>query len=399
MRKKVVLAYSGGLDTSFCIPYLTEEKGMEVHTVLVNTGGFSEIESKQLEVKAKSMGAVSHKTLDIQSVYYEKCLRYLIFGNVLKNNTYPLSVSSERAFQAISVARYAKEMQADAVAHGCTGAGNDQVRFDYILRIFAPDIDIIAPIREGKFSREEEAAYLQSKGFPVSFKTSQYSINQGIWGTSVGGAETLRATDELPEEAFPTQRTKEGTETITLGFEKGEPVSVNGTTMHPIDVIKNVYRIAGPYGIGRDIHVGDTLVGLKGRVGFEAAAPLLIIKAHHLLEKHVLGKWQMYWKDQLSHWYGMMLHEAQYPDPVMRHIECFLEDTQQRVTGTVSIRLRPYTFSVTGCSSPYDLMDSRFGDYGEGTEAFTAEHVEGFVRMLSLPVHMYMSKETEHHEP
>ena len=247
MRKKVVLAYSGGLDTSFCIPYLIVEKGMEVHTVLVNTGGFSETDVKQLETKAKTMGAASHQPQDIQSVYYEKCLRYLIFGNVLKNNTYPLSVSSERAFQAISVARYAKEIQADAIAHGCTGAGNDQIRFDYILRIFAPDIDIIAPIRAGKFSREEEVAYLQNKGFPVSLKTSQYSINQGIWGTSVGGAETLRATDELPEEAFPTQRTKEGTETITLGFEKGEPVSVNGITMHPIDVIKSLYRIAGPY--------------------------------------------------------------------------------------------------------------------------------------------------------
>jgi argininosuccinate synthase len=387
------------LDTSFCIPYLTVEKGMEVHTVLVNTGGFSETEVIQLEAKAKRLGALTHQTLDIQAVYYEKCLRYLIFGNVLKNNTYPLSVSSERAFQAIAVARYAKQIQADAIAHGCTGAGNDQIRFDYILRIFAPDIEIIAPIREGKFSREEEMAYLHNKGFPVFLRTSQYSINQGIWGTSVGGAETLRSAEELPEDAFPTKRTKDGTETLSLGFEKGEPVSVNGISMQPLDVIKALCQIAGPYGIGRDVHVGDTLVGLKGRVGFEAAAPLLIIKAHHLLEKHVLGKWQLYWKDQLAQWYGMMLHEAQYPDPVMRHIERFLEDTQQRVTGTVSVRLRPYTFSITGCSSPYDLMDSRFGDYGEGTEAFTAEHVEGFVRLLSLPVQIYMSKEKEHHEP
>lgn len=284
---------------------------------------------------------------------------------------------------------------ADAIAHGCTGAGNDQVRFDYILQIMAPDMQVIAPIREGKFSRAEEINYLRSKGFDYAWQTSKYSINQGIWGTSVGGAETLHSADELPEEAFPIPRTKEGTEVMTIGFEEGEPVSLNGVPMPPLELIHTLHQTAAPYGIGRDIHVGDTIVGLKGRVGFEAAAPLILIKSHHLLEKHVLGKWQLYWKDQLSQWYGMMLHEAQYPDPVMRNIEAFLEDTQQRVTGTVSVRLRPYTFSLTGCTSPFDLMDSTYGYYGEKTEAFTAADVAGFVRILSLPVQIHRNKEKE----
>jgi len=299
MKSKVVLAYSGGLDTSFCIPYLKQEKKMEVHTLLVNTGGFSPKEVSALSQKALDLGAASHKSIDIRETYYTRCIRYLIFGNVLKNNTYPLSVSSERAFQAMTVADYARRIGAHAIAHGSTGAGNDQVRFDYFIHVMAPEIQLIAPIRELRISRKEEMDYLKNLGFEFSWEKSRYSINQGIWGTSIGGAETLSSLGELPEEAYPVQCTKTGTEVLTIGFSGGEPISLNGIAMDPLQVIEKIHEIAAPYGIGRDIHVGDTIIGLKGRVGFEAAAPMILIKAHHLLEKHVLGKWQLYWKSNL----------------------------------------------------------------------------------------------------
>ena len=396
MKSKVVLAYSGGLDTSFCIPYLKQEKKMEVHTLLVNTGGFSPKEVSALSQKALDLGAASHKSIDIRETYYTRCIRYLIFGNVLKNNTYPLSVSSERAFQAMTVADYARRIGAHAIAHGSTGAGNDQVRFDYFIHVMAPEIQLIAPIRELRISRKEEMDYLKNLGFEFSWEKSRYSINQGIWGTSIGGAETLSSLGEFPEEAYPVQCTKTGTEVLTIGFSGGEPISLNGIAMDPLQVIEKIHEIAAPYGIGRDIHVGDTIIGLKGRVGFEAAAPMILIKAHHLLEKHVLGKWQLYWKEQLANWYGMMLHEAQYLDPVMRNIEDFLENTQKRVTGEVSVRLHPRTFTLAGCTSPFDLMNPAFGQYGEGTAAFTGEDVAGFTRIYSLPVKIYQSLVHEH---
>lgn len=391
MKTKVILAYSGGLDTSFCIPYLTREKNMEVHTLLVNTGGFSEEEVSTLQEKALKLGAVTHKTIDIRETYYSRCLKYLIFGNVLKNNTYPLSVSSERAFQAMTVVNYAKETGAGAIAHGSTGAGNDQVRFDYFIHVLAPEMQLLAPVRELKISRKKEIAFLQKIGFDYPWEKSKYSINQGIWGTSIGGAETLHSLGELPEEAYPVKRTRTGTETVVIDYAKGEPAALNGISMNPLQIIETLHKIAAPYGIGRDIHIGDTIVGLKGRVGFEAAAPLILIKAHHLLEKHVLGKWQLYWKEQLANWYGMMLHEAQYADPVMRNIETFLENTQDRVTGKVWVRLVPDTFFLKGCESPYDLMNGKFGDYGEGTTAFSGTDVEGFTRIMSLPVKIYNS--------
>ncbi len=391
MKTKVILAYSGGLDTSFCIPYLTREKNMEVHTLLVNTGGFSEEEVSTLQEKALKLGAVTHKTIDIRETYYSRCLKYLIFGNVLKNNTYPLSVSSERAFQPMTVVNYAKETGAGAIAHGSTGAGNDQVRFDYFIHVLAPEMQLLAPVRELKISRKKEIAFLQKIGFDYPWEKSKYSINQGIWGTSIGGAETLHSLGELPEEAYPVKRTRTGTETVVIDYAKGEPAALNGISMNPLQIIETLHKIAAPYGIGRDIHIGDTIVGLKGRVGFEAAAPLILIKAHHLLEKHVLGKWQLYWKEQLANWYGMMLHEAQYADPVMRNIETFLENTQDRVTGKVWVRLVPDTFFLKGCESPYDLMNGKFGDYGEGTTAFSGTDVEGFTRIMSLPVKIYNS--------
>jgi argininosuccinate synthase len=390
MKKKVVLAFSGGLDTSYCVKYLSEEKGFEVHTLTVNTGGFDEKEVREIEQRAKSLGVASHKTVDETRNYYDKVIRFLIYGNVLKNNTYPLSVSAERMSQALATANYAKQIKADAVAHGSTGAGNDQVRFDMILNILVPGIEIITPIREMKLSREEEISYLQSKGVNMNFSKAMYSINKGIWGTSVGGKETLKSLGMLPEEAWPTQVTKTGTETVRLAFTAGELLEVNDKKFsHPTEAIQYLQSIAGPYGIGRDIHVGDTIIGIKGRVGFEAAAPMLVLKGHHALEKHVLTKWQLSWKDQLSQFYGNWLHEGQYLDPVMRDIEAFLLNSQQNVTGEVHIQLFPYRFQVLGIQSPFDLMSSRFGKYGEMNLGWSGDDVKGFSKIFGNQTMIY----------
>lgn len=383
MKKKVVLAFSGGLDTSYCVKYLGEDKGYEVHTITVNTGGFDAEELKSIENRAKNLGVASHKTVDETRNYYDKVIRFLIYGNVLKNNTYPLSVSAERMSQALATANYAKEVKADAVAHGSTGAGNDQVRFDMILNILVPGIEIITPIRDMKLSREEEISYLKSKGVAMNFEKAMYSVNKGIWGTSVGGKETLKSLGMLPEEAWPTQVTKTGSEIVKLFFEKGELKKVNDKSFtHPTEAIQYLQTLAGPYGIGRDIHVGDTIIGIKGRVGFEAAAPVVIIKAHHALEKHVLTKWQLSWKDQLSQFYGNWLHEGQYLDPVMRDIESYLSSTQQHVTGEVQVELHPYRFQVLGIESAYDLMSSKFGKYGEENLGWSGDDVKGFTKIF-----------------
>jgi argininosuccinate synthase len=390
MKKKVVLAFSGGLDTSYCVKYLGEEKGYEVHTITVNTGGFDDKEIKEIENRAKKLGVASHKTVDETKNYYDKVIRYLIYGNVLKNNTYPLSVSAERMSQALAVADYARAMKADAVAHGSTGAGNDQVRFDMILNILVPGIEIITPIRELQLSREEEISFLKAKGVEMNFDKAMYSINKGIWGTSVGGKETLRSLGMLPEGAWPTQVTQHGTETVKLVFAKGELTSVNDQSFdHPTTAIQFLQRLAGPYGIGRDIHVGDTIIGIKGRVGFEAAAPMLVLKAHHALEKHVLTKWQLSWKDQLSQFYGNWLHEGQYLDPVMRDIEAFLSNSQQNVTGEVHLQLFPYRFQVMGIVSAFDLMSSKFGKYGEMNLGWTGDDVKGFTKIFGNQTAIY----------
>ncbi|RAI99359.1 argininosuccinate synthase [Chitinophaga skermanii] len=381
--KKVVLGFSGGLDTSYCVKYLTEEKGYEVHSVIVNTGGFTESELKEIEQRAINLGVKSHKTVDAVKSYYDKVIRFLVYGNVLKNNTYPLSVSAERMSQALAIAEYVKEVGADAVAHGSTGAGNDQVRFDMIFHIMIPHAEIITPIRDLKLSREEEITYLRSKGVEVNFEKAMYSINKGIWGTSVGGKETLTSNGMLPESAFPTQLTKHEAEDITLHFEKGELKGINDKTFdHPTDAIIYLQSIAGAFAIGRDIHVGDTIIGIKGRVGFEAAAPMVIIKAHHALEKHVLTKWQLSWKDQLAQFYGNWLHEGQILDPVMRDIEAFLEHSQAHVTGSVNVTLMPYRFQVTGIESKYDLMSSKFGKYGEMNQGWSGDDVRGFSKIF-----------------
>ncbi len=383
-KKLVVLAFSGGLDTSYCAKYFAAERGLEVHTVTVNTGGFSADELQQIERKAQQLGVAKHVVIDETDAFYQKCVKYLIFGNVLKNNTYPLSVSSERVFQAVAVAEYAREVGADYIAHGSTGAGNDQVRFDMIFNILLPNTPILTPIRDQKLSRNEEIDYLKKHGIEEDWSKAVYSINKGLWGTSVGGKETLTSCEYLPEEAFPTPLQKTEPETIELGFERGELVSINGQSFaNPVQAIRKLEQIAGPFAIGRDIHVGDTIIGIKGRVGFEAAAPLVIIKAHHALEKHVLTKWQLYWKDQLANWYGMLLHEGQFLDPVMRDIERFLEHSQERVTGTVSVLLAPYRFQVLGITSPYDMMSPEFASYGEMHMGWSAEDVRGFARILA----------------
>ena len=390
MKKKVVLAFSGGLDTSYCAVYLSKDLNYEVHTLTVNTGGFGKDELMDIEKRALSLGVASHRTVDETKTYYDKVVRYLIFGNILKNATYPLSVSAERMSQALAAATYAKDLNADAVAHGSTGAGNDQVRFDMIFHILTPGIEIITPIRDLKLSREAEIDYLKSNGVAFNSEKAKYSINKGMWGTSVGGKETLGSLGMLPEEAWPTQVTKHGSEEVSLEFEKGELVAVNKTVFsHPSEAIQWLQRVAGPYGIGRDIHVGDTIIGIKGRVGFEAAAPMLIIKGHHALEKHVLTKWQLSWKDQLSQFYGNWLHEGQYLDPVMRDIESYLTSTQQHVTGEVSVTLFPYRFQVNGIQSPFDLMSSRFGKYGEMNVGWTGEDVRGFSKIFGNQTSIY----------
>jgi len=392
MKEKVVLAFSGGLDTSFCAIYLAKEKKLDIYTAIVNTGGFSQKELDEIAKKAKNLGIRNHTAIDVTDNYYQNCVRYMIYGNVLRNNTYPLSVSSERVFQAIAVLEYAKKIGAKYVAHGSTGAGNDQVRFDLAFNILAPEIQVITPIRDLKLSREEEINYLKKQGIKSDWKKAEYSINKGIWGTSIGGKETLSSNKSLPEEAYPSQLKAKNEKVIKLHFKNGELVGLDTKKFkNPVDVIKELEKIASPYAIGRDIHVGDTIIGIKGRVGFEAAAPMIIIKGHNLLEKHVLTKWQQYWKDQLANWYGMMLHEALYFDPVMRNMEKFLEDSQQNVTGAVIVKLFPYRFELIGIESEHDLMNAKFGSYGEANRAWSGEDVKGFTKIIANQLKIYYS--------
>ncbi len=391
-KKKVVLAFSGGLDTSFAVKYLSEDLGYEVHTAIANTGGFSDEELAVIADKARLLGAASHATLDVTQDYYDRSIRYMIAGNVLRNGTYPISVSSERIFQAMAIIDYAKKIGADAVAHGSTGAGNDQVRFDLTFQILAPGMEIITPTRDMTLTREHEIDYLKNHGYEADFKKMEYSINKGLWGTSVGGKETLHSEQTLPEEAYPSQIVAEGPEKLTITFEKGEPVAVNGETFaNKVDAIRRIEEIGSRYGIGRDMHIGDTIIGIKGRVGFEAAGPILIIAAHKMLEKHTLTKWQQYWKDQVSTWYGMFLHEAQYLEPVMRDIEAMLESSQENVSGTVEITLHPRTYTLVGVTTDGDLMKTDFGEYGEVNKGWSADDVRGFTRILANPLKIYYS--------
>ncbi len=390
MGKKVVIGFSGGLDTSYCVKYFTDELKYEVHSVIVNTGGFTKEELEIIEEHAKTLGVKSHTTVDAVKSYYDSIVRFLIYGNVLKNNTYPLSVSAERLSQALHIAEHVKKLGADAVAHGSTGAGNDQVRFDMIFHIMIPGVEIITPIRDMKLSREQEVEYLKSKDVKMNFDKSAYSINKGLWGTSIGGKETLSSKGMIPEDAWPTQMTNEDPQDVKLSFEKGHLVGINEKTFdHPVAAIQHLQSLAGPYAIGRDVHVGDTIIGIKGRVGFEAAAPVIIIKAHHALEKHVLTKWQLNIKSQLADFYGNWLHEGQVLDPVMRDIESFLESSQEHVSGDVFIHLKPYQFQVTGIESPFDLMSSKFGKYGEMNSGWSGDDVRGFSKIFGNQTAIY----------
>lgn len=382
-KKKVVLAFSGGLDTSYCVKYLSEDCGYEVYTAIANTGGFNAEELKNIEERALALGSVQHATLDITQEYYEKSIRYMVFGNVLRNGTYPISVSSERIFQALAIINYAKSVGAKYVAHGSTSAGNDQIRFDLTFQILAPEIEIITPTRDKNLTREYEINYLKEHGYVADFTKLEYSINKGLWGTSIGGKETLKSNETLPEEAYPTQMTATENSRITLDFEKGEIAAINGLKFDDkVSAIQYLEEVVAPYALGRDMHIGDTIIGIKGRVGFEAGAPMLIIAAHKMLEKHTLTKWQQYWKDQIGTWYGMFLHEAQYLEPVMRDMEAFLESSQDNVTGRVIIDLKPYHYVLVGVESPFDLMKSDFGEYGELSKGWTADDVKGFTRIL-----------------
>ncbi len=380
--KKVVLAFSGGLDTSFCCIYLSRDLGLEVHSVIVNTGGFSDEELKTIENRAYELGVKSHTTIDETEDYYRGTIKYLIFGNVLKNATYPLSVSAERVSQATAIANYAKKIGAECVAHGSTGAGNDQVRFDMIFQTLIPGVEIITPIRDLQLSREDEIEYLNKHGVEYSAEKAKYSINKGLWGTSVGGAETLTSNQYLPETAWPTPVTSTEPIQVSIDFEKGEPVGLNGNKIGAVKVIQEIQALAQPYGIGRDIHVGDTIIGIKGRVGFEAAGPLILIKAHHTLEKHTLTKWQLSWKDQLAGFYGNYMHEGQMHDPVMRDMEAFLQSSQETVTGRVFVELHPYRFVILGIESEHDLMSNKFGSYGEMNKGYTGDDVKGFSKIF-----------------
>jgi len=392
MSDKVVLAFSGGLDTSYCAMYLSKEKNLEIHTAIANTGGFSPEELTDIEKRAYALGVKSHKALDVTEEYYQKGIKYMVYGNVLRNNTYPISVSSERIFQAIAIIEYAKKVGAKYVAHGSTGAGNDQIRFDLAFQVLAPEIEIITPTRDMELTREFEINYLKEHGVQADYNKMTYSINAGLWGTSIGGKETLTSNQTLPEEAYPSQLKKEGEETLTLDFVKGQLKGVNGNKhFSTIDAIREVEEIGAAWAVGRDMHIGDTIIGIKGRVGFEAAAPMLIIKAHQMLEKHTLTKWQQYWKDQLGNWYGMFLHEAMYLEPVMRDIEKFLESTQENVTGKVIIKLRPYTFQLVGVESEHDLMKSEFGEYGEMNKGWTADDAKGFTKILGNQLKIFYS--------
>ena len=388
--KKVVLASRGGLDTTFCALHLSKDLGHEVHAVLVNTGGFSAQELHDIEKRALSLGVASFHILEVIESYYQDVIKYLVFGNVLKNDTYPLSVSAERIVQAKSLAEYAKSIGAKAVAHGSTGAGNDQVRFDMIFQILVPDIEIITPIRDLKLSRQEEIEYLKKHGVSMNFEKAAYSVNKGIWGTSVGGKETLTSSDYLPEEAWPAQMTEYEPKEIKLTFVQGQIKGINGVEYaHAVEAIQALQAIAAPFGIGRDIHVGDTIIGIKGRVGFEAAAPIILIKAHQLIEKHTLTKWQSYWKKQVAEFYGNHLHEGHYLDPVMRNFEAFMESTQGNVTGDVRVLLQPYRFTLLGITSEHDLMSAKFGSYGEMNKGYTGEDVKGFTRILGNQTAIY----------
>ena len=384
MSKLAVLAFSGGLDTSFCIFYL-KEQGYDVATVTVNTGGFSAEELTRIEAASPKLGAISHTTVDARAGLFDGYLRYLIYGNVLRGQMYPLSVSAERVCQARAVAELAKSMGAAAIAHGSTGAGNDQVRFDVAFRALAPDLEILTPIRDLGLSRAEEMAYCAERGLVFPEKTKDYSINEGMWGTSVGGRETLDPWSALPEAAFPGGVIGAVAPlSLIISFDHGVPVALDGERLDPVDLVAKLNDLGRPYGIGRGVHLGDTILGIKGRVGFEAPAAHLLIGAHRELEKLVLSGKQLFWKEGLGNLYGSLLHEGHFFDPLARDLEAFLDSSQDRVRGEVRVTLHPRSFVVEGVQSPYSLMDPRIATYGEANRLWTGAEAAGFAKVFGV---------------
>ncbi len=384
----IVLAFSGGLDTSFCVPFLMETCDDEIITVTINTGGFSAEEMKAIEARSIELGAVCHIAVDARKDLFEDHISYLIKGNILRGNTYPLCVGPERVVQAEKLVLQARKLNARAIAHGSTGAGNDQVRFDVSLGILASDIEVLAPIREGGFDRSTTSEYLKARGFDVPEKTTDYSINSGLWGTTIGGRETLTTAHPLPESAYlhstaPADAPSKS-ENLTITFEKGIPVAINGTLMDPVDLIESLTETGNTHGVGRGIHVGDTILGIKGRVAFEAPAAEILINAHRELEKIVLGKWQRFQKDRLSDFYGLLLHEGQYLDPVMADIRAMIDSSQKRVTGTVDIELYRGNLRVLGCQSPFSMFDAGIATYGEKHTLWDGRDAKGFSRIVGV---------------
>lgn len=389
--KKLVLAYSGGLDTSYCAMYLAKKEKFEVHAVSINTGGFTIEDLKDLEFKAEKLGVTTYKNIDAIDKYYDKVIKYLIFGNVLKNNTYPLSVSAERIIQALEIIEYAKSIDAKFIAHGSTGAGNDQVRFDLIFQILAPEVTIITPIRDNALSRQNEIDFLHEYNIHIPWEKAKYSINKGLWGTSIGGDETLTSNIPLPEEAYPSQLKSTREISLILNFKKGELTAINDDFDTSENLIVKLNTIGSEYAIGRNMHIGDTILGIKGRIGFEAAAATIIIQAHHLLEKHTLTKWQLQHKDYIAKWYGTHLHEGMYLEPVMRDIEAMLTNSQEKVSGKVFVTLKPYHFLLDGITSPHDLLQSDFGSYGEVNKEWDANDAKGFIKIYGNQSKIYQN--------
>lgn len=391
MAKKVVLAFSGGLDTAYCVVYLRSQ-GYDVVTATIDTGGFDAAELARIEALAAKLGAVEHRTVDARAELFDDYLRYLVYGNVLRGSVYPLSVSAERVCQAVGIVRLARAVGAQALAHGSTGAGNDQVRFDVAFGVLAPELEIITPIRDQGIARDDEIAYLAEHGIELPARSAQYSINQGMWGTSVGGRETLTSWDALPQAAYPGGESESlPPRALAMRFERGVPVALDGKSVDPVALIAELARLAAPYGIGRGVHLGDTILGIKGRVGFEAAAAGLLIGAHRELEKLVLSGAQQQWKDTLATVYGNLLHEARFFDPLARDLEAFLASSQQCVTGEVRLTLYPRGFSVDGVRSPYSLMDSAVARYGETNALWNGAEARAFAKLYGVPQRLTMA--------
>jgi len=384
----IVLAFSGGLDTSFCVPYLRETFDEPIITVTVNTGAITDADAERLHGRSKELGAAEHHLIDGRDQLFADHLRYLIMGNVLRGGVYPLCVGSERVVQARKIVSVARKLGARAIAHGSTGAGNDQVRFDVALQLLADDLEIITPIRDNHLTRHHTTVFLKERGFSVPGSTTRYSINAGLWGTTVGGAETLGTRHPLPEEAYPgTTAVNANTEShrdVKVTFKKGIPVALDDAEMAAVPLIESLNDIGLRFGAGRDIHVGDTILGVKGRVAFEAPAPLILVTAHRELEKVVLTKWQRYQKDHLADFYGMLLHEGQHFDPVMRDIEVFLLSSQEVVSGEVFVRLAHGSVTVQGCESPYSMFNTGVATYGEESAYWSGRDARGFCRITGM---------------